>query len=578
VVAIGCATTAPPVTKIVNGRIVVTRSVSPEAYEHVSRAELYEEEERWQEAAEELQRALPFDPDAAEVRAHLAELFVRLGRLDDAAEEIARSLQIAPTVDGYLAEAHLAEAQPTEAKRARAVPALRQAAALALDGDDAEAIERAHLELADAQIVALDLAGALETVRQLERTDPVTLRGRVQLAALAWPLGALDEAKVALTDALKIEPNDVEARILLGELQIATNQISAGKASFREAIDRSDGPIAVAEAYAGWLILRGDETEAQELAERLSTDAGSADALAAVSALETTVKRPDRALALAERAQKLGAGAGVTALLTGAALAAKDDKDGAVAKYLGVARSDSAFFDSRLRAAEVLREQGKLDEAERALGAAAADVTTDEKAVLLAINWSRVDEKRGDAARAARRLDDALNDSKRGKDPKLDSRLILARAAVDDRRGDWQKALARAEELLAREPRNVEALNFAGFIGADHDRDLPRATKRLQAAVALSPGSGGVVDSLGWVYLHAGDLVRAELYLEQAGRLEPSDPEILGHLGDLYARRKERDRALATWRKALALKPTDRVARELGDRIRALEATRAAGR
>jgi tetratricopeptide (TPR) repeat protein len=156
--------------------------------------------------------------------------------------------------------------------------------------------------------------------------------------------------------------------------------------------------------------------------------------------------------------------------------------------------------------------------------------------------------------------------------------LILARAAVDDRRGDWQKALARAEQVLAREPRNVEALNFAGFVAADHDRDLPRATKRLQAAVALSPGSGGVIDSLGWVYLHAGDLARAELYLEQAGRLEPSDPEILGHLGDLYARRKERDRALATWRKALGLKPTDRVARELGERIRALEATRAAGR
>ena len=108
--------------------------MSPEAYEHVSRAALYEEDERWQEAAEELQRALPFDPEAAEVRAHLAELFVRLGRLDDAADEVKRSLEIAPTVDGYLAEAHLAEAQPTEEKRARAVPALRQAAALALEG------------------------------------------------------------------------------------------------------------------------------------------------------------------------------------------------------------------------------------------------------------------------------------------------------------------------------------------------------------------------------------------------------------------------------------------------------------
>src|SRR5262249_32959499 len=70
--AAGCATTVQPVTKIVDGRVIVTRSVSPDAYEHVTRALLYEEEERWDEAATELQRALPFDDDAAELRAHLA--------------------------------------------------------------------------------------------------------------------------------------------------------------------------------------------------------------------------------------------------------------------------------------------------------------------------------------------------------------------------------------------------------------------------------------------------------------------------------------------------------------------------
>ena len=107
----GCATAPPTLTKIVNGRVIETRAVSPEAYEHVTRAYLYEEEERWQEAADELQRALPFDPDAAEVRAQLAELFIRLGRPDDAAEQIARSLATAPTVEGYLAQAHLAVAR-----------------------------------------------------------------------------------------------------------------------------------------------------------------------------------------------------------------------------------------------------------------------------------------------------------------------------------------------------------------------------------------------------------------------------------------------------------------------------------
>jgi tetratricopeptide (TPR) repeat protein len=556
---------------------------------------LYEEEERWQEAAEELQRALPFDPDAAEVRAELAELFVRLGRLDDAADEVARSLQIEPTVDGYLAEAHLAQAQPDEPRRARAIPALRRAAELALAGEDAEAIERAHLELADAQVVALDLPGALDSMRRLVQADPGTLRGRVQLAALAWPLGAFDEAREAVNAAIGLEPNEVEARILLGEIEIARGRIDAGKASFLAAIDRADAPLEIADAYAGWLILRGDKAEAQELADRLTADAGNPDALALAANLEVTVKRPERALAFAERAQRLGATPGRAALLIAAAQSSKGDppekgekaeqagKAAALKTYLGVAKSDPAFFDARLRASELLREDGKLDEAERALDDAARDGGESDRVVTLAIARSRIDEKRGDGARAARRLDDALAMDK-GKDDRKyadDARLLLARAAVDERRGDWQRALSRTEQLLARQPRNVDALNFAGFVAVDHAAaggDLQRALKRLQTAVALSPGSGAIVDSLGWGYFRAGDLARADIYLEQAARLEPGDPEILGHLGDLYAKRQERERALKTWRRALDLKPTDRVARELGERIRTLEAKSAAGR
>jgi tetratricopeptide (TPR) repeat protein len=580
--AVGCASAPPPVTKIVNGRVVVSRAISAGAYEHAARALLYEEEDRWKDAANELQRALLFDPDAAEVRAQLAELFIRLERLDDAAEQIARSLEIAQTVEGYLARAHLAEAYDDDAHHAQAIPALREAARLALDDADAESIERTHLELSEAQVVALDPGAALATARRLVDAVPETLRGRVQLAVVAWATGAVDQAAAALAGAIQIEPNDVEARILLAELQVATNQITAAKAAFQAAIDRAEAPLAVADAFAGWLVLRGEMTEAQELADRLIADAGDADTLAAASAFERTVKRPDRAVALIERATKQGLAAGRRGLLLGAAALAKEDKAGAVAAYMGIDKRDPSFFEARLRAAEILREQGKLDEAERALDAATGAVSqadtpaqVADRRVDLAIALSQVDEKRGDAARAARRLEEALG---KGGDAEGDPRLILARAAVEDRRGDWQRAIARGERLLARKPRSVEALNFVGFVAADHGHDMGLTIRRLQAAVALSPGSGAIIDSLGWAYFRAGDLARADVYLEQAARLEPGDAEVLEHLGDLYAKRQERDRALATYRRALGYKPSERVARELGDRIRTLDAKSAAGR
>ncbi|HEY0713092.1 MAG TPA: hypothetical protein VGF45_10490, partial [Polyangia bacterium] len=79
-IAAGCATTPPPVSKIVGGRVVQTRASQPDAYERVARAQLFEEEERWEEALGELERALELDHDAPEIHARIAELELELGR------------------------------------------------------------------------------------------------------------------------------------------------------------------------------------------------------------------------------------------------------------------------------------------------------------------------------------------------------------------------------------------------------------------------------------------------------------------------------------------------------------------
>jgi tetratricopeptide (TPR) repeat protein len=584
--ASGCATTQQPVTKIVNGQVIVTRAVSPEAYEHVTRALLYEEEERWDDAAAELQRALPFDDDAPEVRAHLAELFVRLGRLDDASEQVEQSLRIEPTVDGWLASAHVREARgdgtgQLESLR-RAVEITRKDATL---GTGLETAERAYLALADAQIVNLDIDGAYESCRQLVEIAPDAVRGRFQLAALAWARGALDEAETSLVAALEEEPADIDARLLLAELQVARGRIDAAKASFRAALDRSDSPGEIAEAFAGWLVSRGDKADAFEVSERFTAEGNGADALLIGSRVERAAKRPDRARAMAEKALKLGAPAGRAAILSAQALADQGLRPAAITTYLGVPLDAPEAAEARLRAAELLREDGKYDDAMRALDAAdaakpangaeeapGAKASRSARHIDLVIGRSAIDEKRGDAAMAARRLDEALV-----KSPD-EGRLLVARAGVEERRGDWRRAIAFAERLLQRDPRSVEALNFLGFVAADHAFEAPRALKRLQAAATLNPGSGAIIDSLGWAYFRAGDLARSVAFLEQAGRLEPADPEILEHLGDLYASKQDRAHALESYRKALTLAPPERLTRELQDRVRTLEAKSAAGR
>ena len=169
-----CATQPPPVTKLVNDRQIVTRSVNASAYEHASRAFLYEEEERWQDAAAELQRALVFDDESPELQAHLAEIFMRLGRLSDAAAAIRASFKIEVTADGLMAEAHLRQAQGDVAG---AVQSLRQAVGKVDFADEPDTAETVYLELAEAQILALDVPAAASTLADLCRQEPASLSG-----------------------------------------------------------------------------------------------------------------------------------------------------------------------------------------------------------------------------------------------------------------------------------------------------------------------------------------------------------------------------------------------------------------
>lgn len=589
---LGCASSPPPVSKIVNGQVVVSRAINPDAYEHYARAQLYEEEQRWDEAVRELQRVLAVDDQAPEVRAQLADVLLQMGQVDDAAEEVERSLAIEPTVPGYAAAAHVAEARHDD--RA-ALGRYREGAALALNDGDPEAIETTHLALASAQLAALDLPGAHATIRVLADTDHDSVRARVEIAAMAWAEGRTDEAESALKEALALEPEQIDGRLVLAALQVALGHAPEAKAIFRDALERAEDSLDVGEMYLRWLVSSGDRATADEEADRLTPDVIDETTVDAIVRIERAAGRPERARAAAEQALERGVAPGHVALLVGGALTDAKDYAGAVARLLKVPKGDPDFIESRLRAVEALRHAGgarQLEQAARALDEAIAAATADAVPAAAASGgkpaapkgpadagdarpreWmsdlivarALLDEKRGDPAHALQGLDLALQAHAD------DSRFLLVRAAIDERRGEWRAALTEAGKILAADPRNVEALNFVGFVAADHGGDLALAVRQLQVAMVLDPGAGGIVDSLGWAYLRQGDLARAATFLVQGDRLEPGDPEILAHLAELYVRQNQNDRAVATYRRALEHDPDERVERDIQARLRKLQ-------
>ena len=128
-------------------------------------------------------------------------------------------------------------------------------------------------------------------------------------------------------------------------------------------------------------------------------------------------------------------------------------------------------------------------------------------------------------------------------------------AACRERLGDLPGAEAAVRDVLRREPDNATALNFLGYLWADHDRNLEQAVQLIVRALAQDPDNGAYVDSLGWAYYRLGRLPEARLHLERAVRLTGGDAVVLEHLGDVYNDLKLKDLAAEQYRLSLAADP-----------------------
>jgi tetratricopeptide (TPR) repeat protein len=133
------------------------------------------------------------------------------------------------------------------------------------------------------------------------------------------------------------------------------------------------------------------------------------------------------------------------------------------------------------------------------------------------------------------------------------ARVFFEYALYLDRIGDGEGALAKMQEVIARDPQDPFALNYVGYTWADRGENLTQALTYIEEAVRLRPEDGSIRDSLGWVYYRLGDYRRAVEELELAVELLPDDPVIYDHLGDAYRELGQRGAALTAYRRALEL-------------------------
>lgn len=130
--------------------------------------------------------------------------------------------------------------------------------------------------------------------------------------------------------------------------------------------------------------------------------------------------------------------------------------------------------------------------------------------------------------------------------------LFCARGVAEDRSGDDESAERDFRAALAINPDQPEVLNYLGYSLVEQGRNLDEALDMIERAVAASPASGYIVDSLGWVLYRLGRYDEAVGQMERASELIPVDPVVNDHLGDVYWAVDRKREAQFQWRRALS--------------------------
>ena len=136
---------------------------------------------------------------------------------------------------------------------------------------------------------------------------------------------------------------------------------------------------------------------------------------------------------------------------------------------------------------------------------------------------------------------------------------LLQQALAHHQRGDFARAKAGYERVLARQPDQPDALQLLGVVALQAG-DLDQAETLLSRALKVRPNSPQALNNLGTVHKQKGDAAAALACFREAVKRRPEFPEALGNLATLEQEAGRLVDAEMHLRKLTALAPDDSAA------------------
>ncbi len=236
----------------------------------------------------------------------------------------------------------------------------------------------------------------------------------------------------------------------------------------------------------------------------------------------------------------------------------------AIEEYRDVPADDPAFHVAELGRADALRRSGKADQAVEVLEQLARS-----HGDLAVVHSTLGDVLRGqdDYTGAIAAYDRAIE--RAPETAPVRWVLYYSRGIAHERSGMDAEMEADFRAALALNPEQPQVLNYLGYSMVEQNRNLEEALDMIERAVAASPDSGYIVDSLGWVFYRLGRYEEAVEQMERAVELLAVDPVVNDHLGDVYWAVGRQREAEFQWSRALSfIDPEDAGGEADPERIR----------
>jgi tetratricopeptide (TPR) repeat protein len=150
-------------------------------------------------------------------------------------------------------------------------------------------------------------------------------------------------------------------------------------------------------------------------------------------------------------------------------------------------------------------------------------------------------------------------------DPKLlDEGFYFQLGATCERKGDYAQAERYFQKSLLLAPNFAEAMNYLGYMWAEHDQKLDEARELIDKALKAEPKNAAYLDSMAWVLFKQKHPKEALPYALKAAELsDQPDATLYDHIGDIYAALNETQKAREAWRKSLSVEKNEEVSKKL---------------